>query len=115
MGGITTAAVEDYIYSILPPRDEVLAEMEAEAAKHKVPIVGPAVGRLLYQLALMTNAKTGNHDPNADSPRKVSIFRTAVHNASCTTFSASCPSPSTASTFISLPRVVGGNVVFICR
>ncbi len=32
--------------------------MEAEAAKHKVPIVGPAVGRLLYQLALMTNAKT---------------------------------------------------------
>src|SRR5207244_6730280 len=58
MGGITTAAVEDYIYSILPPRDEVLAEMEAEAAKHKVPIVGPAVGRLLYQLALMTNAKT---------------------------------------------------------
>jgi len=58
MGGITTAAVEDYTYSILPPRDEVLAEMEAEAAKHKVPIVGPAVGRLLYQLALMTNAKT---------------------------------------------------------
>jgi caffeoyl-CoA O-methyltransferase len=32
--------------------------MAAEAAKHKVPIVGPAVGRLLYQLALMTNAKT---------------------------------------------------------
>jgi len=57
MGGITTAAVEDYIYSILPPRDEVLAEMEAEAAKHKVPIVGPAVGRLLYQLALMIQAK----------------------------------------------------------
>ena len=58
MGGITTTAVEDYIYSILPPRDEVLAEMEAEAAKHKVPIVGPAVGRLLYQLALMTQAKS---------------------------------------------------------
>ncbi len=58
MGGITTAAVEDYFYSILPPRDEVLTEMEAEAAEHKVPIVGPAVGRLLYQLALMTNAKT---------------------------------------------------------
>jgi caffeoyl-CoA O-methyltransferase len=57
MGGITTAAVEDYIYSTLPPRDEVLAEMEAEAAKHEVPIVGPAVGRLLYQLALMIQAK----------------------------------------------------------
>src|SRR5947209_13725420 len=48
-----------------------------------------------------------NHDPNANSPWKVSIFRTTVHNASCTTFSASCPSPGTASTFISLPRVVG--------
>lgn len=57
MGGITTTAVEDYIYSLLPPRDEVLAEMETEAARHKVPIVGPAVGRLLYQLALMTKAK----------------------------------------------------------
>src|SRR5207245_11156638 len=48
-------------------------------------------------------------------PRKVSIFRTTVHNASCTTSPAACPSPSTASTCISLPRVVGGNVVFICR
>jgi len=57
MGGITTTAVEDYIYSILPERDEVLAEIEAEAAKHKIPIVGPAVGRLLYQIALMTSAR----------------------------------------------------------
>jgi len=58
MGGITVGPVEDYLYSMLPPRDEVLAEMEAEAAQRDVPIVGPAVGRLLYQLALMINAKT---------------------------------------------------------
>jgi predicted O-methyltransferase YrrM len=58
MGGITVEAVEDYLYSILPPRDPVLSEMEAEAAQRDVPIVGPAVGRLLYQLALMVNAKT---------------------------------------------------------
>lgn len=57
MGGITVDAVEDYIYSMLPPRDEVLAEMENEAAKNKVPIVGPAVGRLLYQLAVISRAK----------------------------------------------------------
>jgi len=57
MGGITVGAVEDYVYSLLPPRDEVLTEMEAEAARDKVPIVGPAVGRLLYQLAAMINAK----------------------------------------------------------
>ncbi len=58
MGGITVGAVEDYIYSLLPPRDEVLTEIEAEAAKRNIPIVGPAVGRILYQLALMINAKT---------------------------------------------------------
>ena len=52
-----SAPVEDYLYSMLPPRDEVLAEMEAEAAKRKIPIVGPAVGRILYQLALMIGAK----------------------------------------------------------
>ena len=57
MGGITVDAVEDYIYSMLPPRDEVLADMENEAAKNKVPIVGPAVGRLLYQLAVISKAK----------------------------------------------------------
>jgi len=58
MGGITVAVVEDYLYSLLPPRDEVLTEIEAEAAKRDIPIVGPAVGRILYQLALMIDAKT---------------------------------------------------------
>jgi predicted O-methyltransferase YrrM len=58
MGGITVPAVEDYLYSMLPPRDEVLAEIEAEAATRKIPIVGPAVARILYQLALMIKAKT---------------------------------------------------------
>jgi caffeoyl-CoA O-methyltransferase len=58
MGGVTVGEVEDYVYSLLPPRDEVLAEIEAEATRHRVPIVGPAVGRLLSQLALMIGAKT---------------------------------------------------------
>jgi predicted O-methyltransferase YrrM len=57
MGGITVPAVEDYVYSLLPPRDEVLTEIEREAAKREIPIVGPAVGRILYQLALMIGAK----------------------------------------------------------
>ena len=57
MGGITVPAVEDYLYSLLPPRDEVLTEIEAEAAKRDIPIVGPAVGRILYQLSLMIGAK----------------------------------------------------------
>jgi len=58
MGGITADAVEDYLYSVIPARDEVLTEMEAEAAKNDVPIVGPVVGRILYQLALISGAKT---------------------------------------------------------
>jgi caffeoyl-CoA O-methyltransferase len=58
MGGITAGAVEDYLYSILPPRDEVLSEMEAEARRNHIPIVGPAVGRILYQLALISGAKS---------------------------------------------------------
>lgn len=58
MGGITDPTVEKYIYSILPERDAVLGEIEQQAAKRNIPIVGPAVGRLLYQLARMINAKT---------------------------------------------------------
>jgi len=57
MGGITVGAVEDYLYSMLPARDEVLAEMEAEAAKHGVQIVGPAVARVFYQYAVIGGAK----------------------------------------------------------
>ena len=58
MHGITAAPIEDYLYSLLPPRDEVLANMEKEAAKRDIPIVGPAVARVLHQLALISGAKT---------------------------------------------------------
>src|SRR5436305_14395659 len=57
IGGITVEAVEDYLYALLPPSDEVLLEMEREAAKNHVPIIGPAVARLLYQLATISCAK----------------------------------------------------------
>jgi caffeoyl-CoA O-methyltransferase len=54
----TAGPVDDYLYSMLPKRDEVLAEMEDYATEHKVPIVGPAVARVLQQLAVMINART---------------------------------------------------------
>jgi caffeoyl-CoA O-methyltransferase len=57
MHGITAQPVEEYLYSLLPARDEVLAEMEAAAAKRDIPIVGPAVARVLHQLALIVGAK----------------------------------------------------------
>jgi caffeoyl-CoA O-methyltransferase len=56
--GFTAAPVDDYLYSMLPKRDAVLAEMEDYAAAHDIPIVGPAVGRILQQLALMIGAQT---------------------------------------------------------
>jgi predicted O-methyltransferase YrrM len=54
---ITNPDVERYMNDLLPPRDEVVAEMEAYAAEHKVPIIGPAVGRFLASLAMMTRAR----------------------------------------------------------
>jgi caffeoyl-CoA O-methyltransferase len=53
----TVGAVDDYLYSMLPKRDSVLVEMEDYAAKNNIPIVGPAVARVLQQLALMINAR----------------------------------------------------------
>src|ERR671933_437114 len=58
MSGLLAPEVEDYIYELLPERDPVLQEMEAYAAEHDVPIVGPAVGRLFNLLARVGGAKT---------------------------------------------------------
>lgn len=54
----TAGPVDDYLYSMLPKRNEVLAEMEEYATQHDVPIVGPAVARVLQQLAMMIDART---------------------------------------------------------
>jgi caffeoyl-CoA O-methyltransferase len=54
----TVGPVDDYLYSMLPKRDAVLVEMEDYAAKNNIPIVGPAVARVLQQLALMIQAKS---------------------------------------------------------
>ena len=53
----TAGPIDDYLYSMLPKRDEVLAEMEDYATEHNIPIVGPAVARVLQQLALTINAR----------------------------------------------------------
>lgn len=58
MPEITFPAVDRYLYDVLPERDEVLRAMEAEAKARTIPIVGPAVARVVYQLARAMNAKT---------------------------------------------------------
>lgn len=55
---VTAGPVDDYMFSMLPGRHEVLAEMEDYATQHNVPIVGPAVARVLQQFAMMINAQT---------------------------------------------------------
>jgi len=57
MSGIFEPQTEKYLDSLLPARDAVLREMERYAAKNNVPIVGPACGRVLHQLALATRAR----------------------------------------------------------
>jgi predicted O-methyltransferase YrrM len=58
MSVITNTEIEKYLCTILPARDEVLQAMEQEAARREIPIVGPVVGRLLYQLAQIARAQT---------------------------------------------------------
>ncbi|GAC1677436.1 MAG: O-methyltransferase [Candidatus Acidiferrum sp.] len=48
--------VEDYIYKLLPERDAVINEIEEYAVEHKVPIIGPAVARLLALLVQISGA-----------------------------------------------------------
>lgn len=49
--------VEQYLYQLLPERDAVISEMESYAAEHRVPIVGPAVARMLALFVQVSGAK----------------------------------------------------------
>jgi caffeoyl-CoA O-methyltransferase len=55
--GYTDETVEDYIYDLLPSRDAVIDEMEEYAAHNRVPIIGPAVARLLTLLVQISGAR----------------------------------------------------------
>ncbi len=57
LSGYVDEKVDEYLYSLLPSRDPVLAEMEAYAAQHDVPIIGPAVGRLLALQVMISGAR----------------------------------------------------------
>ncbi len=57
MSGLIAPELDRYVLDLLPPRDPVIAEMEAYAAEHDVPIVGPAVATLLEILARSIGAQ----------------------------------------------------------
>jgi len=52
----TQEDVDKYIYDLLPQRDAVVKEMEVYAEEHRVPIIGPAVARLLTLLVQVSGA-----------------------------------------------------------
>jgi caffeoyl-CoA O-methyltransferase len=49
--------VDEYLYKMLPRRDEVLTEVEEYAAQNRIPIIGPAVARLLALFVQVSGAK----------------------------------------------------------
>lgn len=53
----TRRDVDEYLYALLPRRDAILREMETFALAHRVPIIGPAVARLLSLLVKASGAK----------------------------------------------------------
>ncbi len=52
----TQEDVDRYIYDLLPKRDSVVSEIEAYAAENRIPIIGPAVARLLTLLVQISAA-----------------------------------------------------------
>ena len=58
IGLIIRSEQELYLERLLPPRDALLAEMEAVAGREDIPISDPEVGRLLEVLARASGART---------------------------------------------------------
>jgi predicted O-methyltransferase YrrM len=54
---IDYSRLQNYLDGLVPERPSELQKMEAYAAEHGFPIVGPASGYLCYQLARMIGAK----------------------------------------------------------
>ena len=54
---ITYDYIDDYLHRIAAPRDPLLEKMEEYADSNAVPIIGPLVGRLLYNLAKTSQSR----------------------------------------------------------
>ena len=58
MSELTYQATQDYLASLVPPREKEMQEMEVYAEKHDFPIIGPTCGNYCYQLARIIGAKS---------------------------------------------------------
>jgi len=55
---LISPAVSAYLESLVPPRGPELQAMEAEAARTRFPIIGPAAGHLCYLLSRLVQARS---------------------------------------------------------
>lgn len=58
MSTIDYQSVQEYLASLVPPREPELQKMEEIAEKNNFPIIGPACGYYCYQLARIIHAKS---------------------------------------------------------
>ena len=58
MSEINYQSAQDYLTSLVPPRETELQKMEEIAEKEDFPILGPVCGYYCYQLARMINARS---------------------------------------------------------
>jgi len=54
---IVNAHIVEYLLNVTPDRDDTLADMEHYALARNFPVVGPLVGRVLYQFAKISRAE----------------------------------------------------------
>ena len=58
MSELNYQSVQEYLATLVPPRERELQKMEKYAEENNFPIIGPVCGYYCYQLARMTNAKS---------------------------------------------------------
>lgn len=58
MSEIDYQSVQEYLLSLVPPREPELQRMEEYAEQNDFPIIGPVCGYYCYQLARMMNARS---------------------------------------------------------
>ncbi|KPJ52174.1 hypothetical protein AMJ39_08480 [candidate division TA06 bacterium DG_24] len=54
---IVLPEINQYLHAMTPERDPILKEMEALGARDGFPLVGPLVGRFLYQMTIIARAQ----------------------------------------------------------
>jgi predicted O-methyltransferase YrrM len=55
---LTYSGVQDFLISLVPPRESEMQAMEEYAKKTNFPIIGPAAGHVCYQIARLVGAQS---------------------------------------------------------